>query len=167
MAFQALWLACSPGFHRQCLPACLPGSWSAGTVTGSLDFSTADSWWMYPSGHKTQQHETVPPAKMRQRRNPSKSMALEMSLNGLTFLYDFRRHSASGQLFLLTEVCQPRTWFLCLKVHLVFQEKLDAPLGSQTPRIVTGWLTKTFYCLNPCLSSLLWWILHNSVPCPL
>lgn len=51
-----------------------------------------------------------------QRSNPSKSIVVGKSLNVLSLLSGFCS-SASGWLFLLTEVCQFRMWVLCFKAH--------------------------------------------------
>lgn len=54
--------------------------------------------------------------KLKQTPNLSKSVAIESLINVLILLFGFYS-TAFGLLFLLTEACQPRTWFLCLKIH--------------------------------------------------
>jgi hypothetical protein len=75
------------------------------------------------------QHVTVPRTKkQKQRPNPSKPIVLGRSLNVLTRLFDSCR-SASSWLFLLTEVCQPRTWVSCSKAHS--EKDSDMPWDSK------------------------------------
>lgn len=74
------------------------------------------SWWAYHSDHKTQRVDSTTCQKQACRPTPSEPVGPGKSLGGLTLLFSFCGY-ASGYLFLLTEVCQLRMAFWCLKAH--------------------------------------------------
>lgn len=121
------------------------------------DVSTSDSMMeaTFRQENSTCRQHHLP--KCKQRLNLSKCIVLGMSLRELIFCFCLCR-STPGELFLLTEICQPRIGHVCLEAH---PEKCSGlhwiPNTKQT-----CWLTnKTFYWVNY-LGGLLWWIPHNT-----
>ena len=99
-------------------------------VTGLPDLSTTDSMMEVPFRPNTQHVDsTTCQSKNKDLIHQSPYSSGKVS-NVLTLLFS-SCSSASGQLLLLTEAYQPRTWFLCLKAHL--EKGSELPWDSEHP----------------------------------
>lgn len=77
------------------------------------------------------------PPKGKQKSNPSQLTVLAKSINVVTLWFGLYS-SASGELFLLSEVCQLR---YVLSVEKLTKEKLGVTLSFQIPNVVSSrWL---------------------------